>query len=112
MTEQRTDAEWRAVAEGLPGWAEIEERNIMTRLPARPLGDVRVRGLITDHCEWAGWLHAVKCRPNEPNSYTALFLLPDGRMSTTPMHRAPGAVHALILAAEARNRADPARGWF
>lgn len=66
---------------------------------------------MTDFCERAGWLHAVKCRPGEPNSYTALYLLPDGRIATTPMHRAPRAVHALILAAEARHAADPARGW-
>lgn len=112
-TTDRTDAEWRAVAEGLPGWAAIEYLLGLTRLPIRPIGDVRTRGLITDFCEQKGWLCGIDHRPGEPGTYRARYLLPepDGRMGVTPMHRAATAVHAIILAAEARHRVDPARGW-
>ena len=109
-----TERTWTERAEALPGWDDIAATMRAHGIVETSLLGADVFGIVAAYCmERTGWLHGLDHRPGEPGTYRARYLLPepDGRMGVTPMHRADTAVQAIILAAEARHRVDPARGW-
>lgn len=109
-----TERTWAERAEALPGWRVLRNQLVRRRMTACIDESPETLGIIAAHCmNWSGWLCGIDHRPGEPGTHRARYLLPepDGRMGVTPLGGADTAVHAIILAAEARHRVDLARGW-